>query len=99
MGYMKFPPLALFVFNKVKWVAFFSYVLLTYFFQVLQYAISGMIALKTRKNTPELMNDGIWWELIVCALHPYARASGRYGSGVNLLGIARGQSHSNFMLY
>ena len=24
-----------------------------------------------RKNTPELMNDGIWCELIVCALHRY----------------------------
>ena len=24
-----------------------------------------------RKNTPEIMNDGIWCELIVCALHRY----------------------------
>ena len=30
--------------------------------------------------------------LIVCALH-------RHGSCVNPLGIARGQSHSNFMLF
>ena len=45
-----------------------------------------------RKNTPELINDGIWCELIVCALH-------RYGSCVNPLGIARGQSLSNFMLF
>ena len=45
-----------------------------------------------RKNTPELMNGGVWCELIVCALH-------RYGSCVNLLGIPRGQSHSNFMLF
>ena len=37
-----------------------------------------------RKNTPEPMNDGIWCELIVRALH-------RYGSCVNPLGIARGQ--------
>ena len=37
------------------------------------------------------MNDGIWCELIVCTLH-------RYGSCVNPLGIARGQSHSNVML-
>ena len=44
------------------------------------------------KNTPELMYDGIWCELIVSALH-------RYGSCVNPLGIARGQSHSNFMLF
>ena len=43
-----------------------------------------------RKNTPELMNDGIWCELIVCALH---RLLHRYGSCVNPLGIARGQSH------
>ena len=34
------------------------------------------------------MNDRIWCELIVFALH-------RYGSCVNPLGIARGQSHSN----
>ena len=33
-----------------------------------------------RKNTPELMNDGIWCELIVCALH-------RYGSCANPLGL------------
>ena len=45
-----------------------------------------------RKNTPELMNDGIWCELIVCA-------SNWYGYCVNPLGIARGQSHSNFMLF
>ena len=45
-----------------------------------------------RKNTPGLMNDGIWCELIVCALH-------RYGSCVNPLGILHGQSHSNFMLF
>ena len=31
-----------FVFNKVKWVSFFSYIILTYFFQVFQYEISGM---------------------------------------------------------
>ena len=49
-----------------------------------------------RKNTPELMNDGNWYELIVCALH---RPLHRYGSCVNPLGIARGQSHSNFMLF
>ena len=38
------------------------------------------------------MNDGISCELIVCALR-------RYGSCVNPLGIARGQSHLNFMLF
>ena len=45
-----------------------------------------------RKSTPELMNGGVWCELIVCALH-------RYGFCVNPLRIARGQSHSNFMLF
>ena len=32
-----------------------------------------------RKNTPELMNDGIWCELIVCALHrPYGSCAASY---------------------
>ena len=44
------------------------------------------------KNTPELMYDGIWCELIVSPLH-------RYGSCVNPLGIARGQCFVRSLRY
>ena len=33
-----------------------------------EYTLCGV----QRKNTPELMNGGVWCELIVCALHRYA---------------------------
>ena len=69
-----------------------SYVLLSSFPVCNQWNVLLKLVNVQRKNTPELMNDGIWCELIVCALH-------RYGSCVNPLGIARGQSHSNFMLF
>ena len=68
-----------------------SYVLLSSFPVCNQWNVLLKLVNVQRKNTPELMNDGIWCELIVCALH-------RYGSCVNPLGIARGQSYSNFML-
>ena len=88
--------MASFVFNKVKWVSFFfwhtSYVLLSSFPVCNRWNVLLKLVNMQRKNTPELMNDGIWCELIVCALH-------RYGSCVNPLGIARGQSHSNFVLF
>ena len=69
-----------------------SYILLSSFPVCNQWNVLLKLVNMQRKNTPELMNDGIWCELIVCALH-------RYGSCVNPLGIARGQSRSNFMLF
>jgi len=64
-----------------------SYVLFSSFPVCNQWNVLLKLVNVQRKNTPELRNDGIW-----CALH-------RYGSCVNPLGIARGQSHSNFMLF
>ena len=69
-----------------------SYVLFSSFPVCNQWNVLLKLVSMQRKNTPELMNDGIWCELIVCALH-------QYGSCINPLGIARGQSHSNFMLF
>ena len=69
-----------------------SYVLLSSFPVGNQWNVLLKLVNVQRKNTPELMNDGIQCELIVPALQ-------RYGSCVNTLGIARGQSHSNFMLF
>ena len=63
-----------------------SYVLLSSFPVCNQWNVLLKLVNVQRKNTPELMNDGIWCELIVCALH-------RYGSCVNPLGIACGQLH------
>ena len=63
-----------------------SYVLLSSFPVCNQWNVLLKLINVQRKNTPELMNYGIWCELIVCALH-------RYGSFVNPLGIACGQLH------
>ena len=85
--YFLWPHLCLTRLNEFRF--FLTYFLRTSFkFSSMQLKLVNV----QRKNTPELMNDGIWCELIVCALR-------RYGSCVNPLGIARGQSHLDFMLF
>ena len=56
-----------------------SYVLLSSFPVCNQWNVLLKLVNVQRKNTPELMNDGIWCELIVCALHQYASCSIRWG--------------------
>ena len=90
--YYLWPHLRLARLNEFRFFLLTSYVLFSSFPVCNQWNLLLKLVNMQCKNTPELMNDGIWCELIVCALH-------RYGSCVNPLGIARGQSHSNFMLF
>ena len=56
-----------------------SYVLLSSFPVCNQWNVLLRLVKVQRKNTPELMNDGIWCELIVCALHRYGSCTIRWG--------------------
>ena len=90
--YYLWPHLRLARLNELRFLLLTSYVLFSSFPVCNQWNLLLKLVNMQCKNTPELMNDGIWCELIVYALH-------RYDSCVNPLGIARGQSHSNFMLF
>ena len=48
-----------------------SYILLSSFPVCNQWNVLLKLVNVHHKNTPELMNDGIWCELIVCALHQF----------------------------
>ena len=52
--------MASFVFNTVKRVSFFSYILLSSFPVCNQWNVLLKLVNVQRINTPELMNDGIW---------------------------------------